>query len=158
MFHGQWLCLYKSRQLERNEFKLHYQPLIDLNTGNIIGAEALIRWHHSRRGLVPTEKFICLAEETGLIEKIGEWVLLTACTQFIEWQNAGCLLERISVNVSSRQFLQNDFIKMLDSILDKTNVPANKLELEITETLLMDEQIDTNKILQKISEKGIPDK
>lgn len=141
--------------LERNEFTLHYQPLIDLRTDNIIGAEALIRWQHFRRGSVPVEKFISIAEETGLIEKIGEWVLHTACSQFSDWTEAGCNLERIAVNVSSRQFLQKDFINKIDSILNKTKIPANKLELEITESLLMNEQIDTDEILLKISNKEI---
>ncbi|MCK4866271.1 MAG: EAL domain-containing protein, partial [Gammaproteobacteria bacterium] len=141
--------------LVRNEFKLLYQPLVDLKTNIIIGAEALIRWHHPRRGQVEPDKFIGLAEETGLMEKIGEWVLFTACTQFKEWQETGCILERIAVNVSSRQFLQNNFIAMLDSILENTNMPANKLEIEITESLLMDEQIDNDEILLKLSNKGI---
>ena len=141
--------------LIRNEFNLHYQPLIDLKTNKIIGAEALIRWNHSRRGQVEPDKFIGLAEETGLMEKIGKWVLFTACNQFKEWQETGCILERIAVNVSSRQFLQNNFIGMLDSILENTNMPANKLEIEITESLLMDEQIDNDEILLKLSNKGI---
>ena len=143
------------KALAQNEFTLHYQPLINLKTGIITGAEALIRWQHPERGLVPTEKFICLAEETGLMEKIGEWVLFTACTAFRQWQAEGCLIDRIAVNVSSRQFMQSNFVEMVESILNKTNMPANKLELEITESLLMDDQIDSNEILLKLSKKNI---
>ncbi|MDH5660226.1 MAG: EAL domain-containing protein, partial [Gammaproteobacteria bacterium] len=143
------------KALEENKFKLHYQPIINLKSGVISGAEALIRWNHPERGLVSTEKFISLAEETGLMEKIGEWVLFTACTDFKQWQAQGCLIGRVSVNVSSRQFMQNNFVEMVDTILNKTDMSTDNLELEITESLLMDEHIDSNEILQKLSEKNI---
>ncbi len=141
--------------LDRNEFTLHYQPLMDIKSGNIIGAEALIRWFHPVRGLIPSCKFILLAEETGIIEKIGEWVLRTACQQLSQWTDNNIVLERMAVNVSSRQFLQNDFEECVSSILEETKIPANKLELEITETLLMDDRIDSIKILDKLHKKDI---
>lgn len=132
--------------LERNEFTLYYQPIINIKTGHIIGTEALIRWHHPVRGLIPSSKFIAVAEETGIIEKIGEWVLHTACQQLSLWADNNIVLDRMAVNVSSRQFLQNNFEEYVSSILEETNVSADKLELEITETLLMDERIDSMKI------------
>ncbi len=141
--------------LERNEFILHYQPLMDIKTGNIVGTEALIRWHHPVHGLIPSLKFIPLAEETGIIEKIGEWVLRTACKQLTLWSNNNIEINRMAVNVSSRQFMQHDFEECVTSILKDENIAANRLELEITETLLMDERIDSIKILDNLSKKNI---
>ena len=141
--------------LERNEFTLYYQPIINIKTGHIIGTEALIRWHHPVRGLIPSSKFIAVAEETGIIEKIGEWVLRTACQQLSLWADNNIVLDRMAVNVSSRQFIQNNFEECVSSILKETNVDANKLELEITETLLMDERVDSMKILDNLNSKNI---
>ncbi len=141
--------------LKRDEFVLHYQPLVNLNSGEIIGAEALIRWHHPIRGKIGPEKFIPLAEETGIIEKIGEWVLQRACHQLKHWQQNNVHLDRIAVNVSTRQFIQTDFDQQVSNILQKSGVTADKLELEITETLLMDERIDSLRILEKLHEKNI---
>jgi len=141
--------------LERNEFTLHYQPIINLKTSHIIGTEALIRWHHPVRGIIPSSKFIAVAEETGIIEKIGEWVLRTACQQLSLWSDNNVVLDRMAVNVSSRQFIQHNFEERVSLILQETNVAANKLELEITETLLMDERIDSMKILDNLNSKNI---
>ena len=141
--------------LERNEFTLHYQPIINLKSGHIIGAEALIRWHHPNQGIIPSSKFIAIAEETGIIEKIGDWVLRTACKQISIWESNNVTIDRMAVNVSSRQFLLNDFEERVSSILEETNVAASKLELEITETLLMDERVDSMKILENLSNKNI---
>ena len=141
--------------LERNEFTLHYQPIINLKTSHIIGTEALIRWHHPVLGIIPSSKFIAVAEETGIIEKIGEWVLRTACQQISLWAKNNVVLDRMAVNVSSRQFIQHDFEERVSSILKETNVAANKLELEITETLLMDKRIDSMKILDNLNNKNI---
>ena len=141
--------------LERNEFILHYQPLIDIKTNTIIGAEALIRWQHPVRGLIPSSTFIPLAEETGIIINIGEWVLRTACKQLTQWSDNNVNVDRMAVNVSSRQFMQNNFEEYVSTILEETNIAANRLELEITETLLMDERIDSIKILDNLSKKNI---
>lgn len=141
--------------LERDEFVLNYQPIINLKTSNIIGAEALIRWHHPIHGIIPSAKFIAIAEESGIIEKIGEWVLRTACQQLALWEENNVVIDRLAVNVSSRQFIQNNFEKCVSSILEETNIAADKLELEITETVLMDERIDTIKILDNLNDKNI---
>ncbi|MFV2061166.1 MAG: EAL domain-containing protein [Gammaproteobacteria bacterium] len=141
--------------IERNEFSLCYQPQIELSSGNIIGAEALLRWSHPERGSVSPEIFIPIAEDNGLIEIIGEWVLRTACTQFTEWKTNNIHLKRIAVNVSSRQFLQNDFVAVVNKILVETDMSAKNLEIEITESLLMEDRIDTITILNKLSAMGI---
>jgi diguanylate cyclase (GGDEF)-like protein len=141
--------------IERNEFSLRYQPQIDLSSGKIIGAEALLRWNHPERGFVSPEIFIPIAEDNGLIEIIGEWVLRTACTQFTAWKDNNIHLKRIAVNVSSRQFLQNEFVAVVNKILVETDMSAKNLEIEITETLLMEDRIDTITILNKLSAMGI---
>jgi len=141
--------------LDRDEFVLHYQPLMDIKTGSIIGTEALIRWHHPVRGLIPSSTFISLAEETGIIERIGEWVLRTACCQLKQWTEDNINIDRMAVNVSSRQFIQHDFEKRVSAILEETGVAPHKLELEITETLLMDDRIHSIKILETLNKKNI---
>jgi len=141
--------------IERNEFNLVYQPQINLTSGKIVGAEALLRWNHPERSNVGPDVFIPIAEDTGLIESIGEWVLRTACTQFTKWKNKDIHLNRIAVNVSSRQFLQNDFVSVVKTILIETNMLANNLELEITESLLMEDRINTITILNDLSNMGI---
>ncbi len=141
--------------IERNEFSLCYQPQIELASGKVIGAEALLRWNHPERGNVSPEIFIPIAEDNGLIEPIGEWVLRTACTQFTKWRNNNINFKRIAVNVSSRQFLQNDFVAVVNKILVETDMSAKNLEIEITETLLMEDRIDTISILNKLNSMGI---
>ena len=141
--------------LERNEFTLNYQPIINITTSNIVGAEALIRWRHPVHGIIPSSKFITVAEETGIIEKIGDWVLRTACQQLALWEENNVVIDRMAVNVSCRQFIQHDFDKHVSSILEETNIAPDKLELEITETLLMHERIDSMKILENLSAKNI---
>lgn len=141
--------------LERNEFTLHYQPITNIKTSNIVGAEALIRWNHPVRGIIPSATFIAVAEETGIIEKIGDWVLRTACKQISLWEDNNVVIDRMAVNVSSRQFIQSKFEERVSAILKETNIEANKLELEITETLLMDERIDSMKILENLNNKNI---
>lgn len=141
--------------LKRNEFTLNYQPIVNLKTSNIVGAETLIRWHHPVHGLIPPSKFIAIAEESGIIETIGEWVLRTACQQLALWEENNVVIDRMAVNVSSRQFIQNNFEQNVSSILEETNIAPDKLELEITETVLMDERIDSLKILENLSAKNI---
>ena len=141
--------------LERNEFTLHYQPITNIKTSNIVGAEALIRWRHPVHGIIPSSTFIAVAEETGIIEKIGDWVLRTACEQISRWEDNNVVIDRMAVNVSSRQFIQSNFEERVSTILNETNIEANKLELEITETLLMDERIDSMKILENLNNKNI---
>lgn len=123
--------------LERQELLLYYQPQVSLKTGQIIGAEALVRWQHPERGLISPDKFIPIAEETGLIVPIGEWVLKTACQQTKVWQNAGFSHLRISVNLSSRQFSQIDLRHQLVAILMETGLDPKYIELELTESMLV---------------------
>ena len=129
------------RAIERSELCLHYQPLVDLESGAVLGMEALLRWQHPVRGLVPPLSFIPLAEETGLILPIGRWVLETACRQVREWQRevpaAASLV--VSVNLSARQFAQADLIVSVAAILDHAGLTPGSLELEITESVVMDQ-------------------
>lgn len=121
----------------RDEFVLHYQPQVDVQTGRIIAAEALVRWNHPCEGLVFPDDFIALAEETGLIVPIGEWVLRTACRQARTWQEQGLGSIRISVNVSARQFQERRLIETVAAALNETGLDSSWLELEITESLIM---------------------
>jgi EAL domain-containing protein (putative c-di-GMP-specific phosphodiesterase class I) len=125
------------RALEQNEFELYYQPQMDIRSGKIIGMEALIRWQHPELGIVTPMEFIPLAEETGLILPIGEWVLESACRQAKIWQESGFPHLRISVNVSSLEFNQLDFIEKVKMALDHSGLDAKYLDLEITESTLM---------------------
>ena len=123
--------------LERKEFILHYQPQVDLTSGAIVGMEALIRWQHPELGMVSPDQFIDLAEETGLIVPIGEWVLRTACAQNKAWQGAGLGQLRIAVNLSARQFAHKNLVETVASILAETGLAPEHLDLEITETVVM---------------------
>jgi diguanylate cyclase (GGDEF)-like protein len=129
------------RAIERSELRVHYQPLIDLDTGVVVGLEALLRWQHPTRGLVPPLSFIPLAEETGLILPIGQWVLETACQQVRDWQrrypSAQSLV--ISVNLSARQFAQSDLVSAVAATIHQTGLAPANLELEITESVVMDQ-------------------
>jgi diguanylate cyclase (GGDEF)-like protein/PAS domain S-box-containing protein len=122
------------RALERAELRLHYQPVVDLATARVVGLEALVRWQHPRLGLVPPARFIPLAEASGLILRIGRWVLETACRQAVEW-GAGL---PVAVNLSARQLAASDLAADVRAVLLETGLPASSLELEITESVLMD--------------------
>jgi diguanylate cyclase (GGDEF)-like protein len=123
--------------LEREELEVYYQPQVNLKTGEIFGAEALVRWQHPERGLVLPSKFIPIAEETGLIVPIGEWVLYTACKQVKVWQNSGFPSLQIAVNLSSRQFSQLDLRHRLVQIIINTGIEPKYIELELTESMLV---------------------
>ena len=125
------------RALDRGELLVHYQPQLSLRTGEIIGAEALVRWQHPERGLVMPGDFIGLAEECGLILPLGEWVLRTACAQNKAWQAAGLPPITVAVNMSARQFAAQDVVKLAAAILAETGLGANYLELELTESVVM---------------------
>lgn len=124
--------------VERQEFYLHYQPQVDQNFC-IVGAEALIRWQHPEQGFVPPDQFISLAEETGLIIPIGRWVLEQACSQLVQWQQAGICPEpfRMAINISAKQFDHPDFLTLLSEVIEQTGVCPDHLELELTESLLI---------------------
>jgi diguanylate cyclase (GGDEF)-like protein/PAS domain S-box-containing protein len=132
------------RAIQRREFFLHYQPIVSLETGKVASFEALVRWRHPERGLVMPGEFITVAEETGLIIPLGQWVLGEACRQMREWQKHYMIDEdvTVSVNLSSRQFSQADLTEQVASVLRETGLPAPSLKLEITESMVM-ENIDT---------------
>jgi diguanylate cyclase (GGDEF)-like protein/PAS domain S-box-containing protein len=140
--------------LKNNEFELHYQPQIDLKNGQIKGVEALIRWHNPVLGTVPPMRFIPLAEESGLIIPIGEWVLKTACAQTRIWQQAGYPVS-VAVNVSGRQFKKNDMARGVQSVLDCTGLSAAFLEIELTESMLMNDSAATIQILRELKAIGV---
>jgi|GEM_PF-408396 len=142
--------------LDRGEFVLHYQPRIDVRSGELIGAEALLRWNQPDAGLVSPADFIPMAEETGLIVQIGEWVILEAAKQNQDWQNAGLPPICISVNVSPRQFQQTDILlAAFQSIIDNTGMTMSLLEVEITEGALMDHPDEAIKALEKLKDMGL---
>jgi diguanylate cyclase (GGDEF)-like protein len=125
------------RALRDGEFLLHYQPQIDIHTGKIVGMEALVRWLDPEVGLVPPSAFIPVAEESGLIGPLSEWVLREACRQNKAWQDEGLPPARVSVNLSARQFQQRDIAKLVMSILEETGLQPQYLELELTESTIM---------------------
>jgi diguanylate cyclase (GGDEF)-like protein/PAS domain S-box-containing protein len=141
--------------IDRNELLLHYQPLISARTGRLAGVEALLRWQHPDHGLVAPNQFIPLAEETGLITAIGEWVLRSACTQMNRWFERGLPRIGVSVNLSSRQFRQDGLAKTIGSVLDDTGFPPQFLELELTESLLMDDSAHSKVILKELKDLGV---
>ncbi|MBD1829792.1 EAL domain-containing protein [Microcoleus vaginatus GB1-A2] len=145
--------LYKA--LKKSEFVLHYQPQLNLTTGQIVGLEALIRWQHPERGLIPPDRFIPLAEETGLICQMDEWVMRTACLQNRAWQLLGLPPMRIAVNLSARQFLQPHTVQTIAEILSETKLDPEYLEIEITESIAMTDVNLTVSVLQQLQEMGI---
>jgi diguanylate cyclase (GGDEF)-like protein/PAS domain S-box-containing protein len=143
------------RAMERNELALHYQPVVNLTTGVISGAEALLRWTHPERGPVSPAQFIPVAEDCGLILPIGAWVMREACTQARAWTNAGLPAMTIAVNVSAMQFRNGNFLEEMFSILEETGLDPKYLELELTESALMKNAGFTASILQILRERGI---
>lgn len=140
--------------LEKNEFIIHYQPLVELNSNKIIGLEALLRWQHPTYGLIFPQTFIPLAEETGLIIPIGTWVLKTACIQHQFWQKTRPGL-RLSVNISPNQFRQKNFVEVIRSALEETKFDPHLLELEITESLILSNVGDTIQQMKELKKLGV---
>ncbi len=143
------------KALELNELQLYYQPIMETATGGIIGAEALIRWNNPVLGLVAPDKFIPLAEETGLITSIGEWVIHTACRDAKQWHSETGQLLTIAINVSPRQFRDIKFMESVRQALVVNDLGGEFLELEITERLLLDDSIETYEILHQLDEMGV---
>ena len=143
------------RALEQEEFRLYYQPKIDLVTGAVTGMEALLRWIHPGMGMIAPTKFIPLAEETGLIVPIGAWVLRTACAQIRTWQLQGLPPLRVAVNLSARQFAHDDLHASIVRVLEETGLAPQLLELEITESLTMDNPEHAAALLKKLKALGI---
>ena len=141
--------------LARNELLLHFQPMVDMASGKLAGMEVLLRWQHPEQGLIPPLKFIPLAEETGLIVPIGEWVLKTACLQLKTWQDQGYDVPLLAINLSARQFRQKTLAETIARILDETGVAARFVELEITESILMDNTDEVAETLRKLNEMGL---
>ena len=144
------------RALERKrEFSLCYQPRVNVETGRIVSVETLMRWFHPEFGLVPPAQFIPLAEETGLIVPIGEWVLRTACAQNRAWQDAGYAPVRVSVNFSIRQFHQFKLVEMVEKVLKDTGLEPRWLELEVKENIMLEDEETTIGTLRRLSDMGV---
>jgi diguanylate cyclase (GGDEF)-like protein/PAS domain S-box-containing protein len=154
---AEWLMLeaHLHHALERQEFVLYYQPQVNVVTGQITRMEALLRWIHPEMGMVSPMRFIPLAEETGLIVPLGEWVLQTACAQAKEWQLAGLPPVRVAVNLSTQQLRQPQFANVVQRILQETGLDAHYLELEITETAVMKNLAMTKSILDELHQMGV---
>lgn len=140
--------------IDRNELVLHYQPQINLKTGAIVSAEALIRWQHPVHGLVPPSRFIPLAEESGFIEQIGRWSLQQACAQMKEWRAQGVSLESIGVNVSPRQLRRRTLVDYIRTCVEQGGLPPSCIEIEITEGMLMEQGGPVEEMLQDLAAAG----
>ena len=138
----------------RGDFVLHYQPKIQLPSRHIVGMEALVRWNHPEKGLISPVEFIPLAEENGLIIQLGEWILFQACSDTKEWLDAGYDL-RVAVNLSSRQFQQENLVKIVESALRVNDLPTKNLELEITESMVMGDMDKVIALLQAFRDRDI---
>jgi diguanylate cyclase (GGDEF)-like protein/PAS domain S-box-containing protein len=143
------------KAIQRKEFVLHYQPRVDTVTGEMVGAEALIRWNHAHLGMVPPGNFIPLAEETGFIHELSEWVIQEVCKQQKEWKEMGCHLVPISINLSAKTLMKADLVKKVKEYLTKYSVPAQLLEIEITEDSLIKNEGLGLSTIQHLRELGL---
>ncbi|WPX28440.1 EAL domain-containing protein [Pseudomonas sp. AH2] len=142
--------------IARNEFVLHYQPIYDLQTGNLKAVEALIRWNNPQRGLVRPDLFIPFAEEIGAIQQIGYWVMSEACRQLQEWRNKYPEMDlQLNVNVSGRELKYSGFVAQLEHVLTSTHFPADRLQIEVTENIFLHEPEAIGLILEKVREMGV---
>ena len=143
------------RALDNDEFHLVYQPQVDLHSGRILYAEALVRWHNPQLGEMRPDRFIDLAETTGDIVRIGRWVLQEACTQMRRWREQGLPVQRVAVNVSYRQFIGEDIDQQVKQVLDEAGLPGQALELELTERVLVEDAADTIRVLEQLRALGV---
>jgi diguanylate cyclase (GGDEF)-like protein len=141
--------------IEGRQFELHYQPQLELRTGQICGVEALVRWRHPQRGMVPPMDFIPLAEEAGLIGPLGDWILEEACRQLGAWRQAGLTDIRMSINLSARQFLDLGLPERVRSVIETSGVPAAMIDLEITESMSMESPVDAIALMRRLTELGV---
>ena len=141
--------------ISTNQLRVYYQPQVDIASGRIIGAEALVRWQDPERGLIPPVQFIPLAEETGLIGTIGEWVLRETCQQGVRWIKAGLPFLTLAVNLSPHQFMRGDISELVSKVLAETGFPADRLELELTESALMEQEEAAVKMLHLLRAQNI---
>jgi diguanylate cyclase (GGDEF)-like protein/PAS domain S-box-containing protein len=128
---------YLRRSIEKNEIFLHYQPQVQIDSGCLVGVEALVRWNHPVLGLVAPDRFIPLAEDTGFISQLGKWVLFEACRQMLRWRQAGLAVPKMAVNLSVKQFERGGIVGMVDDILKETGLEPHRLQLEVTESVIM---------------------
>jgi len=141
--------------LRRDEFSLHYQPTLNLQTGAIVGVEALIRWNHPDFGSVSPSDFIPVAEESGLIVPIGRWVLAAACRQAHAWQHIGLAPIRIGINISAVELRAGDFVEFMRRLITTSGLDSSVLELELTETFLMQDSTSTSTVLHALKAIGV---
>ncbi|HEX6004171.1 MAG TPA: GGDEF domain-containing phosphodiesterase, partial [Burkholderiales bacterium] len=141
--------------IEREELVLEYQPRIDLRAGKVMGVEALVRWNHPNLGRIMPGQFIGIAEKTGLIDPLGNWVLRKACQQMIEWRQSGLAPNRVAVNLSARQFMQPELTERIETVLQETGLEAQALEVEVTESMVMHDPQRAAVILERLKEMGI---
>src|SRR6202012_4119393 len=141
--------------LDRQQFSLQYQPKVDLATGQITGVEALLRWTHPDFGMLPPGQFIPLAEETGLIVPIGRWALMEACAQNMAWQRCGLRPVSMAVNLSPRQFIDEDLLQNIDEALAASGMSAALLQIEVTESMMMRDVERAREVLDAIQSRGI---
>jgi EAL domain-containing protein (putative c-di-GMP-specific phosphodiesterase class I)/FixJ family two-component response regulator len=151
----EWLKTNLWGALEREEFQVYYQPQVNLKTGQITGAEALLRWQHPEKGQISPAEFIPIAEETGFIVPLGEWVLKTACRQLKAWHDAGLSGLRVAVNLSPRQFSQQNLSSRVAGILAEIGLPPSCLELELTESMMVDDAKSTCATLKSLKDLGV---
>lgn len=143
------------RALDENQFSLLYQPQQDIASGEIVGMEALLRWRHPQQGLLAPSQFIPLAEETGVITDIGEWVMRAACRELARWREAGLTSMKMAINLSAVQLYRSDFVETVLEVLEKFRIPGNRLELEITENVLMQDMEHVVRKLDILASHGI---
>ncbi len=141
--------------LEREEFELYYQPQVDMRSGHLVGLEALLRWNHPVDGVVAPGGFLEIAEQAGFMGQLGKWVLDTACRQAAEWLDAGCEFDHIAVNLSAKEFVQQDIVGNVKRILAETGIEPCRLELEITETTAMHNVENVFAVLSELRELGV---
>lgn len=141
--------------IDEGQFELYYQPKISFRTGDIMGVEALIRWHHPSKGFIPPNAFIPLAEQTGIITRIDEWGLRTACRQILKWQEQGLPSVKVSVNMSQAQFYRTDVVATVTNVLQETGIDPSLLEIEVTETMAMQDIQRTINVLGRIRDMGV---
>ena len=141
--------------IERDELILEYQPRIELRSGRVMGVEALVRWNHPNLGRIMPGQFIGIAEKTGLIDPLGNWVLRNACRQMIAWRESRLAPNRVAVNLSARQFMQPDLTERIETVLKETGLEAEALELEVTESMVMHDPQRATVILERLNEMGV---